>query len=107
MLIAGDPFIYGRRVEPVTLARRHAIPAKYNVRQYAEAGGQITYGTNLRQAFRQAASNAGRIQKGERPADLQVVQSTKFDFVINLKAAWALGLKVPATLPAHADEGVE
>jgi putative ABC transport system substrate-binding protein len=79
----------------------------YNVREHAEAGGLMTYGTNLAEAFREISLQAGRVLKGEKPADLPVVLSTKFDFVINAKAAKVLGLTIPATLLARADEIIE
>src|SRR5262245_14938808 len=82
---------FGRRVQITTLATRHGLPSIYNARDYAEAGGLMTYGTTLTEAFRQAGVYAGRILKGEKPADLPVVQSSKFEFIINLATARALG----------------
>ncbi len=107
LVVGTDPFFYTRRVQFATLTAHHNLPTIFNVREYAEAGGLLSYGTNLAEAFRLTGVYAGRILNGEKPADLPVIQSTKFDFLINLATARVLGIDVPPTLLARADEVIE
>ncbi len=107
LIVGGDPFFYASQGRITTLAARYSLPAIYDRREFAEAGGLISYGTSLADSFRQQGIYAGRILRGERPADLPVIQPTKFELVINLKTAKTLGLTVPSDLLVAADEVIE
>ena len=107
LIVSGDTFFATQRNRLVALAARHAIPAIYQRREYAEVGGLITYGTDFSDMFRQTGSYAGRILKGAKPGDLPIIQPIKFELVINRKTAKALGLQIPDRLLAVADEVIE
>jgi putative ABC transport system substrate-binding protein len=102
-----DPFFVVRRVQLATLAARHTLPSSFSVRELPEAGALMSYGTNVVDSYRQSGIYAGRILKGAKPADLPVVQSSKFELVINHQTAGMLGLTVPATILSTADEVIE
>jgi putative ABC transport system substrate-binding protein len=107
LLVGGDAFFTARRVQLAGLAVRYALPALYSGREFAEAGGLVSYGTDVSDAHRQIGIYTGRILKGSKPADLPVVQSSKFELVINAQTARMLDLTIPSTLLSTADEVIE
>jgi ABC-type uncharacterized transport system substrate-binding protein len=107
LLVSPDALFVSRHTQFVTLAARHAVPTINFDRGFAEAGGLMSYGTNLAELFRQVGVSVGRILKGEKPGELPVARATKFEFVINLQTAQVIGLEIPPTLLARADEVIE
>jgi putative tryptophan/tyrosine transport system substrate-binding protein len=107
LVVSADPFFISQRDQLIALAARHGVPAIYYAREFVEAGGLMSYGSDFAVAHRQVGAYAGRLLKGEKPADLPVMLSAEFEFVLNLKVAKTLGVEVPAGLLALADEVME
>ena len=107
LFVGADPYFTSRRIQIVQLAARHSVPAIYSQRQFPENGGLVSYGPSLMDALRQVGVYAGRVLKGAKPADLPVVQSSKFELVINAETARMLGVTIPSSLLASADEVIE
>ena len=107
LLVSPEPLLTSRRVHLVTLAARHAVPTIYPIREFADIGGLMSYGSNFADQFRTVGVYTGRIIKGEKPAQLPILRPTRFEFVINLQTAKTIGLDVPASLLAGADDMIE
>jgi putative ABC transport system substrate-binding protein len=105
--VTTDPIFESQRHRIVALAAQHAVPTIYALREYAVAGGLMSYGASINDVYRQAGSYVGRVLKGEKPSDLPVIQTSKFELLINLKTAKTLGIAVPAAVLALADEVIE
>jgi putative ABC transport system substrate-binding protein len=107
LMVGADPFFDTRRDKLTGLALRHKLPTMFQFREYTQAGGLMSYGINLPDVYRQVGTYTARILKGENPADLSILQPSKFEFVVNLKAAKALGVQIPGKLLSFVDEVIE